>query len=147
MPLRRTNYLFVDESRGLYFVIHRRDTPLRAAGRKATGMQLDIRGRGFPLTEALRAHCERRLSFALARFGPRLGRVGVRLSDVNGPRGGVDKRCQVKLPLAKGRTLTVQSSDADLYAAIDRAADRAAQAVSRELERERTGAWPSIRSY
>ncbi len=110
-------------------------------------MQLDIRGRGFPLTEALRAHCERRLSFALARFGPRLGRVGVRLSDVNGPRGGVDKRCQVKLPLAKGRTLTVQSSDADLYAAIDRAADRAAQAVSRELERERTGAWPSIRSY
>jgi ribosomal subunit interface protein len=104
-------------------------------------MQFDIRGRGIPLTEALRAHCERRLRFALSRFGPRLGRVVVRLSDVNGPRGGVDKRCQAVLAVSGGRTVTVESEDADLYAAIDRVADRMGQAVSRALARERTSAW------
>jgi hypothetical protein len=36
-------------------------------------------------------HIERRLRFALARFGSRVERVIVFLHDRNGPRGGIDK--------------------------------------------------------
>jgi ribosome-associated translation inhibitor RaiA len=45
------------------------------------------------------------------------------------------------LAVSGGRTVTVESEDADLYAAIDRVADRMGQAVSRALARERTSAW------
>ena len=62
-------------------------------------MQLQVRGRNIELTEALRAHVERRLQFALSRFGQRIGRVLVRLADVNGPRGGDDKSCHVDVNL------------------------------------------------
>jgi hypothetical protein len=50
-------------------------------------MNIQIRAR----TEGLA--CARRLAFALNHI---VSRIVVRLSDVNGPRGGVDKRCASK---------------------------------------------------
>jgi hypothetical protein len=58
-------------------------------------MSVWVRSRGFELTDALRAHAERRLRYALGRFRMRLRSVILRLDDVNGPRGGNDKRCQI----------------------------------------------------
>ncbi len=100
-------------------------------------MNLDIRARGFSLTESLRAHCERQLAFALSRFGARLSRVTVRLVDINGPHGGVDKRCSVVISLRGHGPIAVESTDADLYAAISRSAERAGQAVARRVQHGR----------
>ena len=55
-------------------------------------MQIEIHAHDFLLTEGLRAHVERRFQFAMSRFQNYVLRVSVRLSDINGPRGGVDKR-------------------------------------------------------
>lgn len=99
-------------------------------------MQLEVRGRHLVMTPALREHVARRLRFALGRVAARLHRVSVRVDDVNGPRGGVDKRCQVRLVLP-GRTITIDELDRDLYVAIDRAAERAGRAAERTLERLR----------
>jgi len=60
-------------------------------------MKIDIQTRGFTLTDALRTQTERRLRFAFGGLGARVGRVGVRLTDENGPRGGVDKRCALRI--------------------------------------------------
>ena len=54
-------------------------------------MQIDIQTRNFGLTQALRNHAERRLRFALTSAGNHVQRIIVRLSDINGPRGGEDK--------------------------------------------------------
>jgi hypothetical protein len=51
-------------------------------------MQIDIKARDFPLTEALRTHAERRLRLALTRCSDYIQRVVMRLCDDNGPRGG-----------------------------------------------------------
>ena len=51
-------------------------------------MQVDIRARGFELTEGLRQHTERRLDFALGWADYDIRKVAVRLFDINGPRGG-----------------------------------------------------------
>jgi ribosome-associated translation inhibitor RaiA len=99
-------------------------------------MQIDIRTR-FSLSDAIRSTVERRLAFALGRFGGRIAGVTVWLGDVNGPRGGVDKTCQVQVALASGNRLLVEDADADLYAAIARAADRVGRAVARDLARRR----------
>ena len=39
---------------------------------------------------------------ALQRFGPRITRVDVRFRDVNGPRGGIDKECEIRAHLRDG---------------------------------------------
>lgn len=100
-------------------------------------MRIHVRSRGFELTDALRAHAERRLLFALGRFGRRVVSTTLRLDDVNGPRGGADKRCQIVAYLAPWGDVRVEELDGDLYAAIDRAADRLGRAAAREMERRR----------
>lgn len=99
-------------------------------------MRLDIRGRAFAVTSALDRHVNRRLRFAVGRFGPRVHRVVVRLGDDNGPRGGVDKVCRVVATTRAG-TCVVEAVDRDLYRAIDRATERTGRAVGRALARAR----------
>jgi ribosome hibernation promoting factor len=100
-------------------------------------VHVQIRGRNIDPTEALRAHVERRLQFALSHFGERIGLVTVRLVDINGPRGGDDKSCRVDVRLRPSGNVFVEDVKADLYAAIDRAAERAGRSVSHELDRSR----------
>ena len=104
-------------------------------------MRLDIRTRNLDLTlderTQLLAHAERRLRFGLSRFADRLARVTARLEDVNGPRGGVDKRVTVTVLLHPRGEVRVEETDAALEVAVDRAADRAGAAVARELARQR----------
>ena len=101
-------------------------------------MQIDIQARGFRLTEGLRTQAERRVRFALGSTGGRVRSVVMRLADENGPRGGVDKRCTIRANLPGGPVI-IEQQEADLYVAIDRAADRAARAVSRRLEKTSAG--------
>jgi ribosomal subunit interface protein len=99
-------------------------------------MRIDIRG-NVDLSPALAQYAERRLQSALGRFSRRLPVITVRLTDENGPRGGVDKRCHVALSMPPSTAMVIQESHVDLYAAIDYAADRAARAVTREMGRRR----------
>jgi ribosomal subunit interface protein len=100
-------------------------------------MQIDVQALDFQLTPALREHTERRLRFALGWAESRLVRLVVRLSDLNGPRGGVDKRCQLHLKLTAAPPIVIEDTETDLYAAINRAADRAGRTVARRLDRSR----------
>ena len=104
---------------------------------KGYAMQIDVRARRIELDEALRAHVERRLRFALSRFGGCIAKVTVRFDDANGTRGGVDKQCDIDVALRPSGNVRVEDIDADLRAALDRAADRAARAVGRDLQRRR----------
>jgi putative sigma-54 modulation protein len=100
-------------------------------------MQLDIQARGFALTEALRSYTLKRLRFALGRDDNVVMRARVRLADINGPRGGVDKRCQVELAMAGHSNILIEDTQTDLYFAIDRACERAMRTLNRRLERVR----------
>ena len=100
-------------------------------------MQLDIQARNFSLTNALRGHVERRLGFALSTRNDHILRVLVRLSDINGPRGGADKCCHIQVVLPHLPDVVIEDIEEDLYAAIDRAADRAGRTVGRRLARQR----------
>lgn len=99
-------------------------------------MQIVIQSSGLELTDSLRAYVKRRLQFALGWALTQ--RLVVWLSDINGPRGGRDKRCKIQVSLPNGRkSVLIQDTEEDLYAAIDRAAERADRAVSRQLARRR----------
>lgn len=98
-------------------------------------MELDVRGRHLQVSAALRSHLARRLAFALGRVSHRIGSVRVRLEDVNGPKGGIDKRCRVSVRGDRGWIVIVEELDSDAYTAVDRAAGRAGRAVQRTLGR------------
>jgi ribosomal subunit interface protein len=100
-------------------------------------MNLEVRSQNVDLEDALQGYIERRIRFSLSRFGPRVGRVRVRLSDVNGPRGGVDKCCHVSVQVLPSGSVVVEETALSLYSAIDRAADRLGQCFSRVLDRAR----------
>ncbi len=104
---------------------------------KAYAMQVDIRTGKIEVNEALRAHVDHRLRFALGRFGERIVKVKVRFEDANGARGGVDKQCQIAVALRPSGNVMVEDIDTDLHAVVDRAVDRAARAVDRDLQRRR----------
>src|SRR3982751_2969006 len=100
-------------------------------------MQLEMRGVNYELDDVLKGHIERRLRFALGRFAARIRRLTVRLTDVNGPRGGLDKRCRIAVALVPRGTVTVEGAGDDPFALVAGAAKRAGRAVRRELERRR----------
>jgi putative sigma-54 modulation protein len=99
-------------------------------------MEIQVRALRIEVTNALRAHGERCLRFALGRFGDRIDRVTVWLADLNGPRGGIDKGCRIGVRLRPmGSVLVLEAAD-DPYAALGRAAGRAGRAVARRLARD-----------
>lgn len=90
-----------------------------------------------PLAAPLRDVAVDRLKFVLRRLGNFVARARLRLSDVNGPRGGVDKRCQVELKTDAGGTVVITAASNDWRTAIDDALARAAQVMRRQLQRGR----------
>ena len=100
-------------------------------------MQIDIQAFHFPVTGALRAHAERRLRFALTFGENHIQWIVMRLSDINGPRGEPEKCCYLQVMLNGVEEVVVDDIEADLYIAIDRAANRAARTVVRRLTRRR----------
>lgn len=100
-------------------------------------MHIDIHTHGFTLTPGLREYVEKRLAYALSHGDGSIMRLTVRLSDINGPRGGDDKRCLIEARLKQAPTVVIEDVQADLYVAIDRAAERAGRTLARRLARQR----------
>ncbi len=100
-------------------------------------MQINVHARGFAMTTAIESHLQRQLRFAFDHLDNRVRRVSVRLSDINGQRGGIDKRCQLQVKLADSSEVVIADVQPDLYLAVSRAVERAAGSVTRRLERMR----------
>ncbi|MEZ6187551.1 MAG: HPF/RaiA family ribosome-associated protein [Planctomycetota bacterium] len=99
-------------------------------------MRVDVRIRRIPNAQRAREWVARRLDFALGRFAPQIDQVHVTLEDTNGPRGGVDKRCKVRVLMnGKRAPIFAEDHDADLAVAIDRAAQRVSHSVGRAINR------------
>ena len=97
-----------------------------------------IRSMGSALDADQKEYLQRKLARMLAKFGPAVERTSVRLEDVNGPRGGIDKRCQVKVVLKGLQSVYVDERHRSVQAAMDRALTRADRAVRQALQRHRT---------
>lgn len=97
-------------------------------------MKLTVRTARIGLTNELHGLIERRIRFALSRFSPRISRVSVLIEDVNGARGGIDKRCEVAVSIDRGGELRAEATDAVIEPAIAAAANRIGRTVQRALE-------------
>jgi ribosome-associated translation inhibitor RaiA len=79
----------------------------------------------------LRAYAERRLTFALRRFHQQVRYVRLRLTDVNGPKHGVDARCALTAQLTNGKQVFVEATTSWPFRSVTQAAGRLSEAVRR----------------
>ncbi len=94
-----------------------------------------IRADGPRVNAEDRAYLRRKLGMKLGKFARAVERVSVRIRDVNGPRGGVDKACRIKVVLTGLPSVVVDERRPSLQAAMDRALQRTERAVRRSMER------------
>ena len=100
-------------------------------------MNIDIQTSGLSASPGLRRFVRRRVDFAFSTRSDQIGRILVRLADVNGPRGGDDKSCLVQVRMPGQPDVIVENIESNLYVAIHRAIDRAGWTTARKLERQR----------
>jgi len=87
--------------------------------------------------EEERDYIARKLGMKLGKFVSSVERVTVRLSDTNGPKGGRDQKCQIKVVLNGLPSVVVEETDATLAHAVDRAVASIEDAVRRRVQRRR----------
>ena len=107
-------------------------------------MQLNVQARPFKLTPALEASVVRSLKTVESRFGEHINRVMVRMDDINGQRGGVDKRCRIVIDANSHQTVVAEALSEDMYQSILQAAKRAESALNRSLRRRREAYAPTV---
>ena len=100
-------------------------------------MHIDIQARGFHLTAPILDEVQRRVVSTLRARHEGIKRIVVRLGDINGPRGGEDKSCRIRISMTGNKDIFVEDVESNLYTAIFRAAERANHALIRRLSRLR----------
>jgi putative sigma-54 modulation protein len=64
-------------------------------------------------------YVKRRLGFSLNSRDEYIQRIKVRLSDINGPRGGADKCCHIQVVLPKLADVIIEDTEVDLFEVIE----------------------------
>ena len=103
-------------------------------------MQIRVHGNRVDVGDKLRHHVESRADSAFKRLGSWVRRVTVSLDDINGPRGGVCKRCLVVVTTRSIGQIVVRATNTDIFASVSSAIRRAGLSLARkakELERRR----------
>jgi len=106
----------------------------------------NVRVDGVELGDESRAEIRRKLGVRLGKFGSPIERVSVRVKDINGPRGGVDKACRIKVVLSGLPSVVFEHQEPVLDAAINGALAGIERAVRKTLGRTRTKPIKAVRT-
>jgi ribosome-associated translation inhibitor RaiA len=98
-------------------------------------MKIQIRARGMTLTKTQHVRLARELDLVLARFGERIDRATVDVSDGEG--AGLTS-CEIEVRF-KPQIVKVEHSDTDVFLAVQHALTRAARSVARAIEADGFG--------
>jgi ribosome-associated translation inhibitor RaiA len=96
-----------------------------------------VRLLGVELDDDGQAYVRRKLGMKLGKFARSIERISVRVTDTNGPRGGVDQVCNIKVVLSGLPSVVIERRHAALHAAIELALRATEQAVRKSIHRRR----------
>lgn len=100
-------------------------------------MPIDIQTRGFTLTDSMEQFIQRHVDHMRGRRHENISTFELHLSDINGPRGGADKRCRLLIRPRGAADVIIEDTQPNMYSAIDRAFKRGGQSLSRKLTKQR----------
>jgi ribosome-associated translation inhibitor RaiA len=97
---------------------------------------------GVSMSPALEEHINKQLQSVDRRFGERLTRIEVYLTDVNGPKGGLNKQCKLEARPRGGDPVMAELLHEDAYDAVSGAVKRLESVLSNhfgKLDRRPSG--------
>ena len=97
-----------------------------------------IRAFGIDVSQDTRNHLLKKVSRRFGKFAESIERVSIRFRDVNGPRGGVDQSCRMKVVLKNLPSVVFENQDVSLDGAFSGALTGAERKVRRSLQRRRS---------
>ena len=100
-------------------------------------MQVVIRSNDFTITKALRNFLHSQIKRSMAACSRNVESITIRLKDLNGPKGGIDKECLVEVKIANGAPVVVRKQSTNAYQGIRQALARAARVTLRRLRKAR----------
>lgn len=100
-------------------------------------MSIDVQWSNLESNEKSKRAIARQLRVLMWRFRSFVIRVRVSFSDVNGPRGGVDKRCIVSAKLRSPGEITIITEKNDFLPAFQASISRLIRAILREIVKQR----------
>ena len=80
----------------------------------------------------------RLLKFSLSRFEGVVTRVKIRFFDVNGPKGGIDKRCRVSAKLRTGEQVVVTGEGEYYIEALGNCLERLVRSIRRKISKRQS---------
>lgn len=72
------------------------------------------------------------------RFQSYIRCVNLTVTDINGPRGGIDKQCRCVVQLKRMPPIVIQDRDSSFVGLLTRVANRATHALSQQVERKQS---------
>ncbi|MBS3958884.1 MAG: hypothetical protein KGZ52_05730 [Xanthomonadaceae bacterium] len=98
-------------------------------------MRIELLHRHHPRHADLHEAVFRRATRLLGRMSHRVDGLTVSVADLNGPKGGVDRQCQVEARLHDGRFLHARARSAEVGKAVDAALHKILKRIVRGRER------------
>jgi putative sigma-54 modulation protein len=98
-------------------------------------MKLSINFRNMRGSGNIITYIDHRLSFAFAGTRHEIERTTITVSDVNGPKGVIDKQCKVVIKPAGLREIVIAETRENIRQAIDLCLARASRSLNRKLKR------------
>lgn len=112
----------------------------------ADPIQLRLTTHGVEVPLELKAYIQRRVQAGLGRFASRIRAISVRFVDVNGPRGGQDKCCDVRVDAGLTQEVFIREHHGSMFAAFCIAMLRAERSLRRQLQASRDGSTRRLRN-
>ncbi|CAM2151971.1 protein of unknown function [Pararobbsia alpina] len=107
-------------------------------------MKIRIQMANLTLTEleraSLRSHVQQRIERVFARIGKRVRHIDVYLNDVDGPRGGPDKRCVIKVDTHGKEQIVAHGLDRNLFGLVNQLAMTAMRNTLERIRRAKDDA-------
>lgn len=100
-------------------------------------MQLNISTRKVNVSVIEKQDIAEKLKSSLSYYEPQVHSAELTLTDVNGPKGGKDMLCKIRLKIAGIPSILIQEKNESLRNAIDGAIRRAKQTLKRKIGRSR----------
>ena len=97
-------------------------------------MKTEIKYNQVSKSDDLEQYIEKRIHFSFSRFSGKVLSIHIHLRDLNGPKGGWDKKCIAKIRM-KSQTFCVEATENNLYKAVDAALDRLQRKMLRQFDR------------
>lgn len=126
-------------------VVGSRKAPLGSGSPRATKVgrgrtdasttPLAIHTQGVAIRAPLETYIHAKLGARLGKHALHIERVTARFDDINGPRGGIDTECRIKVVLVSRPTIQVSARGRDARRAFDAVLASLTRAVGRDLER------------